>query len=334
MRAFSYLRAKSPAEAIAAAGKGEATAYVAGGTTLIDLVKLDVLRPARLVDVNAAGSAVIAPRPDGGLKIGALVRNSDLARHPAVREHYPVLAEAILSGASPQLRNMATTGGNLMQRTRCTYYRDGISPCNKREPGTGCAAWDGLHRSHAILGGSEACIATHPSDMCVALAALEATISLQGRAGRRTLPFAAFHLLPGDTPEQEHALRPGELITAVALPAPVPGQRSWYLKLRDRESYEFALASAAVVLRLERGKIASCRIAFGGVATKPWRALAAEEVLTGAAPTEALFRKAAEAALQSARPRPGNAFKVELARLVLVRVLTVLAHGQPTVRQI
>jgi xanthine dehydrogenase YagS FAD-binding subunit len=332
MRAFSYHRAATPAAAIAAAGS--TTAYVAGGTTLIDLVKLDVLRPARLIDVNGAGSAAITARADGGLRVGALVRNSDLARHPLVREKYPVLAEAILSGASPQLRNMATTGGNLMQRTRCTYYRDGISPCNKREPGSGCAAWEGIHRSHAVLGGSEACIATHPSDMCVALAALAATISLQGRAGRRTLPFDAFHLLPGATPEKEHALLPGELITAVTLPAPAKGERSWYLKLRDRESYEFALASAAVVLRLQGRRIASCRIALGGVGTKPWRAHEAEAVLTGAVPAEALFRHAAEAALQSARPRPGNAFKVELARRVLVRVLALLVEGQPSVRQI
>src|SRR5580700_7388571 len=242
MRAFSYRRAISASDALAAAGA--ASAYVAGGTTLIDLVKLDVLRPAELVDLNRTGMAEIGSAEGGGLKIGALVRNSDLARNASVRSVYPVLAEAILSGASPQLRNMATTGGNLMQRTRCSYYRDGISTCNKRQPGAGCAALHGYHRSHAVLGVSEACIATHPSDLCVAMAALGARVSIEGKAGARTIPFADFHLLPGATPEKEHNLDGGELITAVTLPPLPPGTRSWYLKLRDRESFEFALASA------------------------------------------------------------------------------------------
>lgn len=333
MNDFAYTAVDSLAGAVEAYSRSPGSMYLAGGTTMVDLLREGVFAPEAVVDISALPWREV--RVDGEFtRIGAMVSNSEVAWNPAIKKMFPVVAEAILAGASGQIRNMASTGGNLLQRTRCPYYRDLTAPCNRRAPGSGCAALAGINRSHAILGGSEACIATHPSDMCVALAALAATISLQGRAGRRTLPFDAFHLLPGATPEKEHALLPGELITAVTLPAPAKGERSWYLKLRDRESYEFALASAAVVLRLQGRRIASCRIALGGVGTKPWRAHEAEAVLTGAVPAEALFRHAAEAALQSARPRPGNAFKVELARRVLVRVLALLVEGQPSVRQI
>ncbi len=322
MRHFAFHRSTSVADALAAHDASAATSFVAGGTTLIDLVKLDVMRPARVVDVNRLPLAQIEPHGDGGLKVGALVRNSDLAWHDAVRQRYPVLSEALLSGASPQLRNMATTAGNLMQRTRCPYFRDNLSPCNKREPGSGCAALDGYHRIHAVLGTSESCIATHPSDMCVALAVLDASILVQGPQGERAIPFREFHLLPGDTPEREHALRPGELITAITLPAPPAGARQRYLKLRDRESFEFALASAAVVVTRDGSRLADARVAFGGIATKPWRSEAAETVLRGAEASESTFARAADAALREARPRRYNAFKVPLAKQALVRALT------------
>ncbi len=333
MRNFEFTRARDPAEAMAQ-HIGATAQYVAGGTTLIDLVKLDVMRPERVVDINRIGLAEIEAMPDGRVRIGALVRNSDLAWHRGVRERYPVLAEAVLSGASSQLRNMATTGGNLMQRTRCAYFRDGLSPCNKREPGTGCAAIDGYNRAHAVLGGSDACIATHPSDMCVALAALDAEIIVRGSAWERRVPFRDFHLLPGDTPEKEHALAGGELISAVVLPSLPRGTRSWYLKLRDRQSFEFALASAAVVLRVQAGLIGEVRIALGGIATKPWRAYEAEELLRGGPADEAHFRDAAAVALRTAQPRAHNGFKVELARRVIVRALEIVAAGQPPVRTV
>jgi xanthine dehydrogenase YagS FAD-binding subunit len=321
MRAFDFHRATTVAEALGARGENGATAFVAGGTTLIDLVKLDVMRPERVVDINRLSLAQIEELPGGRLKIGALVRNSDLAWHAAVQARYPVLSAAILSGATGQLRNMATTGGNLMQRTRCSYFRDNISACNKREPGSGCAALEGINRGHAILGTSEACIATHPSDMCVALAVLDAEIAVQGPSGERTIPFREFHLLPGETPDLEHALRPGELITAVTLPAAPAGNRQNYVKLRDRESFEFALASAAVLVRLDGRKITEARVAFGGIATKPWRSEAAEQALRGADASDATFRRAAEAALREAQPRKHNAFKVTLAQQALQRAL-------------
>jgi len=327
MRAFSYSRAATISEALAQHQVSADTAYLAGGTTLIDLVKLDVMQPPHVVDINRVGLADIERQADGRLKVGALVRNSDLAWHPEVRGGFPVLHEALLSGASAQLRNMATTGGNLMQRTRCPYFRDVFWPCNKRQPGSGCAALDGYNRSHAVLGVSDACIATHPSDMCVALAVLEAEIVLQGPGGERTLPFRDFHLLPGRTPEKEHALAPGEIITAVMLPPLPAGTRSCYVKLRDRESYEFALAAAAAVLRVEGGKIREARLALGGVATKPWRATEAEAVLRGAPPGGEIFRRAAAAALQGAQPRTYNAFKIELARLAVARALATAAGG-------
>jgi xanthine dehydrogenase YagS FAD-binding subunit len=321
MRAFAFQRTASIADALAAHGPSPAVSFVAGGTTLLDLVKLDVMRPERLVDINRLPLAQIETQPDGGLRIGALVRNSDLASHPEVKQRFPVLSAALLSGASPQLRNMATTAGNLMQRTRCPYFRDNLSPCNKREPGSGCAALDGYNRIHAVLGGSDDCIATHPSDMCVALAVLDATIQVQGPGGERTIPFAEFHLVPGRTPEKEHALRPDELITAVMLPAPPRGARQHYLKLRDRESFEFALASVALVITRDGDRIGEARVALGGVGTKPWRSAAAENALRGQPATEASFAAAAEAALRGAQPRQHNAFKIPLAQQAIRRAL-------------
>jgi xanthine dehydrogenase YagS FAD-binding subunit len=322
MREFAFQRSASVDEAIARHGESGTHAFLAGGTTLIDLVKLDVMRPEAVVDINRLPLSRIERLPGGGLKIGALVCNSDLAWHADIQRDYRVLAEAILSGASAQIRNMATTAGNLMQRTRCPYFRDNVSPCNKRDPGTGCAAMDGYNRMHAILGGGPACIATHPSDMCVALAALDADISVQGPAGERTIAFRDFHLLPGDTPEKEHALHAGEMITAVTLPPPVPGMRQRYVKLRDRESFEFALASAAAIVVLDGGRINHARVALGGVATKPWRAIQAENALRGAAPTPETFRLAAAAALRDARPGNYNVFKITLAQQAVQRALT------------
>ncbi len=324
MQTFDYLKAASIEKALAGAGSGK---FIAGGTTLVDLMKLNVEQPSALVDINTLPLDKIEKLPTGGLRIGALVRNSDLARNDDVKTSYAVLSQALLSGASPQLRNVATTGGNLLQRTRCAYFREpgagtpGGYACNKRTPGTGCAALDGFNRSHAVLGTSDHCIATHPSDMCVAMAALEAVIHVEGPKGKRTIPFADFHKLPGDTPHIENALGPGELVTFVDLPRPVEGSRSVYLKLRDRASYEFALASAAVVANVEGGHIRYARVAMGGVGTKPWRSHEAEAALTGKPANAATFRAAAEAALAGAKTRTDNAFKVELAKRCLTRAL-------------
>jgi xanthine dehydrogenase YagS FAD-binding subunit len=324
MQTFGYVKAASVDRALAGAPAGR---FIAGGTTLVDLMKLNVETPSALVDINLLPLDKVEKLPDGGLRIGALVRNSDLAWNDEVKQHYAVLSQAILSGASPQLRNMATTGGNLLQRTRCAYFREpsagtpGGYGCNKRAPGTGCAALDGFHRTHAILGTSQHCIATHPSDMCVAMAALEAVIHVEGPKGKRTIPFGEFHKLPGETPHIENALEPGELVTYVDLPKPIEGSKSVYLKLRDRASYEFALASAAVVAKVEGGHIRYARVAMGGVGTKPWRSHEAEAVLTGRPTDMATFRRAAEAALAQAKPRTDNAFKVELAKRCLVRTL-------------
>ncbi len=330
MKAFALTRADDRAQAIATAAQastaqqGAEIRFIGGGTTLLDLMKLNVEQPDKLVDINRLPLGKIEARPDGGLTIGATARNSDLAFHPLVQKHYAVLSEALLSGASAQLRNMATAAGNLLQRTRCMYFRATEMPCNKREPGSGCAAITGANRSLAILGTSEHCIATNPSDMNVALAALEATIHVQGPQGERSIPMVEFHLLPGKTPERETVLEPGDLITHVTLPPPAPGSRSLYLKLRDRASYEFALASAAVVIVLADGKITQARIALGGVGTKPWRAPEAEAALTNQAPTEAVFRGAAEAALREAQPQSENGFKVELAKRCLIHALTLV----------
>jgi xanthine dehydrogenase YagS FAD-binding subunit len=286
-------------------------------------MKLNVETPATLVDINGLPLDRIEATPDGGLKIGAMVRNSDLAWNPDVKQRYPVLSEALLSGASPQLRNMATTGGNLLQRTRCYYFRDTNYKCNKREPGSGCSAIDGFHRIHAVLGGSEHCIATHPSDMAVAMMALEATVHTTGAKGERSIALNDFYLLPGSTPDKENVLEPDELITHVTLPALPQGARSHYLKLRDRASYEFALASAAVIMQVSGGKIQYARVAMGGVGTKPWRSKEAEQALHGRGANEQTFRTAAEAALKPAKPMRDNAFKVELAKRAIVRALQV-----------
>jgi xanthine dehydrogenase YagS FAD-binding subunit len=295
--------------------------FLAGGTTLLDLMKLNVETPARVVDINRLPFAKVEATPDGGLRIGATVRNSDLAYHPTVRRDYLVLSEAILAGASAQLRNMATTAGNLLQRTRCMYFRDTAMPCNKREPGSGCPAIGGSNRTLAVLGTSESCIATNPSDMNVALAALEATVHVQGTKGTRAVPIGEFHLLPGQTPERETVLEPGDLITHVTLPPPVAGSKQLYLKLRDRASYEFALASAAVVLTVASGRVTRARVALGGVGTKPWRSPEAEAALVGQPAEAASFRRAAEAALRDARPQSENAFKIELAKRCLAHAL-------------
>jgi xanthine dehydrogenase YagS FAD-binding subunit len=327
MQSFEFIRADDASAAIAAGARsntsqqGASVRFVAGGTTLLDLMKLNVEQPAYVVDINRLPLDKVEPLADGGLKIGATVRNSDLAHHPLVQRDYAVLSLALLAGASGQLRNMATTGGNLLQRTRCMYFRDTAMPCNKREPGTGCSAIGGANRTLAILGTSEQCIATNPSDMNVAMAALEATVHVQGAQGQRSIPIAEFHLLPGSTPNRETVLEPGDLITHVALPRPFPGNRSFYLKLRDRASYEFALASAAVVINVDGGKIARIRIALGGVGTKPWRSPEAEAVLNGSPVGEPAFRAAADAALRDAKPQSQNGFKVELAKRCLVYAL-------------
>lgn len=321
MQAFEYKKLSGVGEAVNAASDG--SKFIAGGTTLVDLMKLNVESPALLLDINGLKLDQIEKTIDGGLRIGAMVRNSDLAHHSVVQQQYAVLSQALLSGASPQLRNMATTGGNLLQRTRCYYFRDTNYACNKRNPGSGCAAIDGYNRMHAILGTSEHCIATHPSDMCVAMMALEATIHIQGRQGERTVPISDFYFLPGSTPQRENVLAPGELIISVTLPPLANGTRSYYLKRRDRASYEFALASAAVVVIVKGSQIERVRIALGGVGTKPWRSLEAEHVLTSHPANEKNFRAAAEAALHGAKPLHDNAFKVELAKRTLVRALKV-----------
>jgi xanthine dehydrogenase YagS FAD-binding subunit len=332
MKTFQLDRAKDNAQAIAITAKaktvqqGADIRFIAGGTTLIDLMKLNVEQPQSVVDINRLALDKIEPLPDGGLTIGATVRNSDLAHHPLVKKNYAVLSEAILSGATTQIRNMATTAGNLLQRTRCMYFRDTAMPCNKREPGSGCGAIGGANRNLAILGTSEHCIATNPSDMCVAMAALEAVIHVHGPKGERAIPIADFHLLPGNTPQRETVLEPGDLITHVTLPPPAPGSRALYLKLRDRASYEFALASAAVVITSANAKITRARIALGGVGTKPWRSTEAEHELTNQPATEIVFRKAADAALRNAKPQSQNAFKIELAKRCLVHALKLVTQ--------
>jgi xanthine dehydrogenase YagS FAD-binding subunit len=327
VNAFELVRVTDAAAAVAAAAaaktaqQGADVRFVAGGTTLVDLMKLGVERPVRVIDVNKLPLAAIEPTPDGGLRVGATARNTDLAYHAAVLRDYPVLSQAILAGASQQLRNMATTAGNLLQRTRCMYFRDTAMACNKRVPGSGCDAIGGANRTLAILGTSPSCIATYPSDMCVALAALEATVQVRGPKGEREVAFADFHLLPGNTPDRETVLEPGDLVTSVTLPPARKGSKQHYLKLRDRVSYEFALSSAAVVIELDGEKIGRARVALGGVGTKPWRAPEAEAVLVGQTPDAALFRKAGEAAVKDAKPQSQNGFKVELAKRCVVHAL-------------
>lgn len=327
MEAFEYRKLGSIVETLTAAATGQSR-FVAGGTTLIDLMKLNVEKPQLVLDINDLPLNKVERMSDGGLRIGAMVRNSDLAHDKIVQQEFPVLSQALLSGASGQLRNMATTGGNLLQRTRCYYFRDPGYPCNKREPGTGCSALDGYNRIHAILGGSEHCIATHASDMAVAMMALEAVVHISGSQGEREVPLNDFYVVPGNTPGIETALHAGELITYVTIPKLPAGTKSFYLKRRDRASYEFALASAAVVAHLVDGRFRHIRIALGGIATKPWRSHEAEHALQGKTGSEADFRAAAEAALRGARPMHDNAFKVELAKRTLVRALKTVTQAE------
>jgi xanthine dehydrogenase YagS FAD-binding subunit len=322
MEPFRYVRAADEQRAVEA---GAEAVYIAGGTTLVDLMRLDVMRPKVVVDLTGLPLAAIEADGDG-VRIGALARNTDVAYHPLIAERYPVLAEALLSGASAQVRNMATVGGNLLQRTRCPYFRDVQTACNKREPGSGCSALEGYTRSHAVLGVSDACIATHPSDMAVALAALDAIVHVRSAKADRKIPIAELHTEPGAHPEVEHTLQPGELITHVTLSASSFGKRMRYVKVRDRASFAFALASAAAGVIVEGGKVADARLALGGVATKPWRAANAEASLKGQPATIESYRAAAKLAMEGAKPRRDNEFKIELAQRTIVRAL-MLAGG-------
>ncbi|GAA3070967.1 FAD binding domain-containing protein [Streptosporangium carneum] len=327
MRPFAYLRPADAPSAVTASAERPNTMYLAGGTNLVDLMRLGVVSPEVLVDVSRLSADAVEEGPDGTLTIGAGVRNSDLAADPLVRRRHPMLAQSVLAGASGQIRNMATVGGNLLQRTRCSYFQDVTKPCNKRLPGTGCPAREGDHRNLAILGHSESCVATHPSDMAVALTALGAIVHVRGADGPRTVPMPGLHRLPGDEPERDTVLDPGDLITAVEVP-PLPfAARSRYRKVRDRASFAFAVVSVAVALDVADGVVRDCRIALGGVAHVPWRAETAEAALRGSAATEAGFADAVDAELAAARPLPDNAFKVPLARNVLVRTLIDLAEA-------
>lgn len=324
MRHFDYARPSQTDQAVATHAN-RPSAYLGGGTNLLDMMKIDIMRPEQVVDINGLGLDQIERLSDGRLRIGARVSNTALAYDDRVQQDYAVLSEALLSGASRQLRNKATTAGNVMQRVRCPYFRDGYSPCNKREPGSGCAAIGGHNRSvHAVLGTSEHCIATHPSDMCVAMAAIGATVTVEGPGGPREIDFLEFHLLPGDTPHEEHALKEDELITHVTLDAPIEGGRSGYLKLRDRSSYQFALASSAVIVATDGGTVRDARIALGGVGTKPWRAKEAEQALIGQNVSESAFAKAAEIIFRDAQPYEHNAFKIPLGQQAVIRNLSTL----------
>ena len=323
MEPFKLIRVQDNLTAIRAAGTNQSK-FIAGGTNMLDLMKLNIETPKQLVDINKLSLYKIEELTNGGVRIGTLVKNSDLSYDPHIIKNFPVLSEALLSGASPQLRNMASVGGNLMQRTRCPYFYNTDFACNKRLPGSGCGAISGYNRMNAVLGTSDKCIATHPSDMCVAMAALGAIIHVQGTKGIRTIPFADFHLLPGQTPNIEHNLKPDELITHIEIPPLAFAARSHYLKVRDRASYEFALTSAAVALDIQNGTIKNARVALGGVGTKPWRSIEAEKTLIGAPANKQTYRAAAEAALAAARPHKDNAFKVELAKRTLVRTLTTV----------
>ncbi|WP_349972564.1 xanthine dehydrogenase family protein subunit M [Pseudomonas caspiana] len=320
MNPFIYSRPTSVSEAVNLSGA--ATRFIAGGTNLLDLMKENVARPEHLIDITRLPLNDISETDNGGLLIGALVSNADLAWHPLIEQRYPLLSQAVLAGASPQLRNMASTGGNLLQRTRCYYFYDSTVPCNKREPGSGCPARDGLNRIHAILGASDECVATHPSDMCVALAALEAIVHVQGRAGQRTIEFADFHRLPGDAPQRDNQLADDELITAIELPAPSFAGQGKYLKIRDRASYAFALISVAASLELDGDVIRDVRLALGGVAHKPWRDKVVEQMLVGKPVSRENFAAAADALLADAEPLEHNAFKVKLARRAIIRTLS------------
>jgi xanthine dehydrogenase YagS FAD-binding subunit len=331
MNTFDYVRPVTVREAVAAASEPGA-AYLAAGTNLLDLMKGGITRPSRLVDIgHLPGLGQIENLPDGGVRIGALVRNADLAHDLTFARRFPAVAEALLSGASAQLRNAATVGGNILQRTRCAYFYDIASACNKRDPGSGCDARGGENRLHAVMGWSERCIATHPSDFCVPLVALDAVVEVEGRAGRREIPLEIFHRLPGDAPESESMLEPGEMIVAVRLPAEAAhfAAHARYLKVRERTSYAFAVVSAAAALRFEANTIAEARLALGGVAVKPWRAREAELILAGARPDASLFQRAADVALADAKPSGDNGFKIELARRIVVRALALAKAGTP-----
>jgi xanthine dehydrogenase YagS FAD-binding subunit len=329
MNNFGYVRAHDVADAVRQIATDPAAKFIAGGTNLIDLMKENVTRPSRLIDITHLPLDKIEETPDGGLRIGALVPNSDLAYYPEIEARYPLLGSAILAGASQQLRNMASTGGNLLQRTRCFYFYDTTTPCNKREPGSGCSAIDGINRMHAILGTSDQCIATHPSDMCVALAALEARVLVTGAGGERSIAFADFHRLPGDTPQVDSTLGPDEIITAIELPPKGFAGNYTYLKIRDRQSYAFALVSVAVGLDITGDTIKEARLALGGVAHKPWRNRDAEAQLAGAPATPESFQRAAETLLRDARGFGHNDFKIELARRSVLRALAQAARGTP-----
>lgn len=328
MNPFQYSKPDSVQNAVHLAGP--ASRFIAGGTNLLDLMKENVTRPEHLIDITGLPLREVTETADGGLLIGALVSNADLAWHPLIEQRYPLLSQAILAGASPQLRNMASTGGNLLQRTRCYYFYDANVPCNKREPGSGCPAREGLNRIHAILGASAQCVATHPSDMCVALAALEAVVHVQGRGGARAIEFADFHRLPGETPERDNQLADDELITAIELPAAGFASHSHYLKVRDRASYAFALVSAAAALDMNGPIIHQARLVLGGVAHKPWRDQGVEEWLVGKAPSRETFSAAADALLRDVKPLEHNAFKVKLAHRAIVRALGDAAQGGQT----
>ncbi len=328
MNPFRYERASDASSAVALLAGAPDGVFLAGGTNLVDHMKLGVRQPDLLIDITHLPYDRIEPLPDGGVRIGAMVRNADLAADRTIRTRYPLLAQALLAGASGQLRNLATTGGNLLQRTRCVYFQDISKPCNKRMPGSGCSARDGYQRDSAILGASEACIATHPSDMAVALAALDASVRVLGQRGERVIPLVDFYRLPGDEPQRDTVLEHGELITAVDLP-PLPfATRSHYRKVRDRASYAFALVSVAAALDVAGGVVRDVRIALGGVAHVPWRAVRAEAALRGTPATQEAFGRAAEAELANAQPLPGNAFKVPLARNALVRTLLDLTEEE------
>jgi xanthine dehydrogenase YagS FAD-binding subunit len=332
MRPFSYTRAETLGDAMAALAADPTARVLAGGTNLIDLMKYDVERPAAIVDINRLPLKEIEELPDGSLRIGALVSNAALAYHPAILERYPLLSSAILAGASPQLRNAATTGGNLLQRTRCYYFYDPSTPCNKREPGTGCGAIGGVNRIHAILGASEHCIATHPSDMCVALAALAAIVEVEGPDGRRDIPFTDFHRLPGDHPDRDNTMHQGEIIVAVRLEGNHFASHHSYLKLRDRLSYAFALVSVAAALEVQDGTIVDMRVALGGVAHKPWRDTLAEAEFAGKPAAKETFSAVADRLLAGAQGQGDNDFKIPMAHKAIVRALSQAAAGTPQVQ--
>jgi xanthine dehydrogenase YagS FAD-binding subunit len=330
MMQFSYQKAPDLSSALSQIRSAPDAKFIGGGTNLFDLIKADVMRPAQVVDINQLPLQEITENEKGGLRIGALVTNSDVAWNPLITERYPLLAKAILAGASPQLRNMATTGGNLLQRTRCYYFYDRATPCNKRSPGSGCGAIGGWNRIHAILGASSSCIAVHPSDMCVALAALEAEVRVESMEGARVIPFADFHRLPEDNPERDHNLREDELITAVDLPADDFSQHVTYIKVRDRSSYAFALVSVAAALQMDNGIIKKARIALGGVAHKPWRRPETEALLENQRPERAVFEAAAQDLLQGAKGQGHNNFKIDLAHRAIIRALNEAAGLEVT----